>query len=102
MRMLKRRPEPVAKAIAYAYDLLLDEHLATLRAGLQTTLRKGVLSDFISLDAALKPVFVSAGEFDLSQQHATVAALSRWALDSAAVVDAAKDAAKARAEVDRG
>lgn len=102
MRMLKRRPEPVAKAIAYAYDLLLDEHLATLKAGLQTTLRKGVLSDFISLDAALKPVFVSAGEFDLSQQHATVAALSRWALDSAAVVDAAKDAAKARAEVDRG
>ena len=100
--MLKRRPEPVAKAIAYAYDLLLDEHLVTFRSRQQTTLLKGVVSDFISLDAALKPKFVADGQFDLSGQNSTVAALSRWALDSAAVVDAAKDAAKARAEVDRG
>lgn len=99
MRMLKRRSEPVAKAIAYAYDLLLEEHLSTLSAGLQTTLRKGVLSDFITLDTALKPKFVAQGEFDLSTQNATVAALSRWALDTEAVVRAATDAAKARREV---
>jgi hypothetical protein len=60
---------------------------------------KGVLSDFISLDTALKPKFVADRQFDLSLQDATIAALSRWALDSAAVVQAAKDAAKARAEV---
>jgi superfamily II DNA or RNA helicase len=99
MKMLKRRPEQVAKAIAYAYDLLLEEHLVTFRSRQQTTVLKGVLSDFISLDTALKPKFVGDGQFDLSLQDATIAALSRWALDSAAVVQAAKDAAKARAEV---
>ena len=96
MTMLKRRPEPVAKAVAFAYDLLMQEHATTVRPGLLTTLRKGVLSDFISLDAALKPQFIAANEWDLSSQDATVAALSRWALDSEAVMQAAKDAAKAR------
>jgi hypothetical protein len=97
MAMLKRRPEPVAKAIAHAYDLLLDEHLYTFRAKEPTTLRKGIVSDFIALDEALKPARPdAAGHFDLSAQNATVAVLSQWALDTAAVVEAAKGAAKAR------
>ena len=95
--MLKRRPEPVAKAIAHAYDLLLDEHLSTFTQKQPTTLRRGVLSDFISLDAMLKPGRPDAsGQFDFTSQNACLAALSRCPLDGAAVVDAAKDAAKAR------
>ena len=97
MAMLKRRPEPVAKAIAHAYDLLLDEHLHTFQAKEPTTLRKGTVSDFICLDEALKPARPDAdGRFDLSAQNATVAVLSQWALDAASVVEAAKGAAKAR------
>ena len=76
---------------------LLDEHLSTFTQKQPTTLRKGVLSDFISLDAMLKPGRPDAsGQFDFTSQNACLAALSRCPLDGAAVVDAAKDAAKAR------
>lgn len=91
--MLKKRPEPVAKAIAYAVDLLFDEHNAN---PLDVTLRRGVMSDFITLDEELKPRFVEPGVYDLARQNATIAVLAGCPVDSDAVVAAAADAKRAR------
>jgi superfamily II DNA or RNA helicase len=90
---IKRRDEPVAKAIAHAYDLLLHEHASV--SG-EPTLRRGIMTDFLSLDQALTPRFIEPGVFDLTKQNQTIAALFDCPVDSAAVIAATVDAKNAR------
>ena len=90
---IKRRSEPVAKAIAHAYDLLLHEHKSVQG---EPTLRKGILTDFLSLDKALTPRRVEPGDWDLTLQNQTIAALFDCPVDSAAVIAATVDAKNAR------
>jgi superfamily II DNA or RNA helicase len=90
---IKQRPEPVAKAIAHAFDLLLIEHRSVQG---EPTLRKGIMTDFLSLDQALAPRFIEPGVFDLTTQNQTIAALFDCPVDSDAVIAATVDAKKAR------
>ena len=92
-KMIYRRPEPVAKAIAHAYVLLLREHLAVQG---EPTLRRGIMTDFLSLDKALTPRRVEPGVYDLTTQNQTIAALFDCPVDSAAVIAAGVDAKNAR------
>jgi superfamily II DNA or RNA helicase len=89
---IKCRPEPVAKAIAHAYDLLLHEHKSVQG---EPTLRRGIMTDFLSLDEALT-VRGEPGDWDLSLQDATIAALFDCPVDSGAVIAATADAKNAR------
>jgi hypothetical protein len=89
---IKCRPEPVAKAIAYAYDLLLHEHKSVQG---EPTLRRGIMTDFLSLDEALT-VRGEPGDWDLSLQDSTIAALFDCPVDSGAVIAATVDAKNAR------
>lgn len=90
---INRRPEPVAKAIAHAYSLLLHEHTSVQG---EPTLRRGIMTDFLSLDKALSPRFVEPGVYDLATQNQTIAALFDCPVDSAAVIAATIDAKNAR------
>jgi len=90
---IKRRPEQVAKAVAHAYDLLLHEH-TTVQG--EPTLRRGILTDFLSLDKALTPRFIEPGVYDLTTQNQTIAALFDCPVDSDAVIAATVDAKNAR------
>lgn len=90
--MLKKRPEAVAKAIAHAYDLLLAEHQLTVG---EPTLRRGILTDFLSLDQALN-VRRSEPGWDTSAQDATIAALADCPVDTDGVMTATNDAKRAR------
>ena len=90
--MLKKRPEAVAKAIAHAYDLLLAEHQLTVG---EPTLRRGILTDFLSLDQALN-VRRSEPGWDTSAQDATIAALADCPVDTDGVITATNDAKRAR------
>lgn len=90
---IKRRPEQVAKAIAHAYDLLQHEHV-TVQG--EPTLRRGILTDFLSLDKALTPRFIEPGVFDLTTQNQTIAALFDCPVDSDGVIAATVDAKNAR------
>jgi hypothetical protein len=90
---IKQRPEQVAKAIAHAFDLLLIEHRSVQG---EPTLRRGIMTDFLSLDQALAPRFIEPGVFDLTTQNQTIAALFDCPVDSDAVIAATVDAKKAR------